>query len=320
VKGKRLDIEFGIGSSEGVFAFDAPVYPQKVYTDRDFEGWIPKLHEELYAQDSAKCSRKAISKKGRYEPTALRTIVLWDIENVSFRKDEVTVNNLLKRLGFEKAVKFVCFRDRHKKIPTEYFLHPNNPEYRLVKLRRLGWRIESGSTDADNTIQKLFRQYKHKIDALVLITADSDFKSICKEAKRLGVRTLIANNTKTNSGGSSWFESFEYIHINTGVIMTKDNTDIKNDEAVKKSDSEQSSVSGIEIEVKPTIKTRVLDFFRPHAYMSDVMRAIGLALLIAGMMAIADGKHIATGAITAFIGLAIRVQFKARDRGMKDEQ
>lgn len=64
---------------------------------------------------------------------------------------------------------------------------------------------------------------------------------------------------------------------------------------------------------KSTIKQRLIEFLRPRAYISDVMRAIGLALLIAGMMAIADGEHIAAGAIAALIGLAIRVQFNVRD-------
>lgn len=64
---------------------------------------------------------------------------------------------------------------------------------------------------------------------------------------------------------------------------------------------------------KTTLKQRLLEFFRPRAYISDVMRAMGLALLIAGMMAIADGEHIGVGAITALIGFALRVQFNPVD-------
>lgn len=73
---------------------------------------------------------------------------------------------------------------------------------------------------------------------------------------------------------------------------------------------------------KAGIKQRLLEFFRPHVYISDVMRAIGLALLVAGIMAVADSEHIGAGAITALIGLAIRVQFNHKDgdeRGERDE-
>jgi len=76
------------------------------------------------------------------------------------------------------------------------------------------------------------------------------------------------------------------------------------------------------IDNKSTLKQILTEFFRPRAYISDVLRAIGLALLIAGMMAIADGEHIAAGAITALIGLAVRVQFNVRnsdERGKRDE-
>lgn len=50
------------------------------------------------------------------------------------------------------------------------------------------------------------------------------------------------------------------------------------------------------------------------------MRAIGLALLIAGMMAIADGEHILAGIAIALLGLTMRVQFEDKKRSKKDEQ
>ena len=86
----------------------------------------------------------------------------------------------------DKAVKFVCFRDRHKKRATEYFMHPSNPEYRIVKLRKLGWRVVSASLSADSMIERIYKEYRQKIHSMLLISADSDFRGYAKRPRGLG--------------------------------------------------------------------------------------------------------------------------------------
>jgi hypothetical protein len=180
--GERIEIDFGIKSSDVCHRIDDD---NKMFTINEINGCVASSKDIEQIQ-------KNKSKKRHRKDHQTDTLILWDIENVNYSGDEKEVENTIRRLGIERAWKYIAYRVRRdKRIP--FWMHTNNSQHRFIRLRNRGWQLKKKSKDADDLLFKLYRDYKNRLKALMIITADRDFKEIALDAQESGIHVIIAN-------------------------------------------------------------------------------------------------------------------------------
>lgn len=118
-------------------------------------------------------------------------LVLWDIENINFPLDRVVIEAMLKKIGVRYSMKYISYRIRmDRDIPWWLQQYGENIEWRKIQLRRLGWVLEE-KKDADKQLKKLYYQFVDRISGLVIISGDSDFIEIAKDALTRGINTTV---------------------------------------------------------------------------------------------------------------------------------
>lgn len=146
------------------------------------------------------------NKKNETQIKIFESLVLWDIENVNFFDDVTKISRYLKN---ENQLKCVSFYQKHKS--SKIFI-AGDINFKLTKLRKRNWVVSRTKGIADNTLIEYFHKYKYSLKELILITADSDFNSIAKEAKSLRINVIIINNA--NIENNAWFKDYEYVYLN----------------------------------------------------------------------------------------------------------
>jgi uncharacterized LabA/DUF88 family protein len=140
----------------------------------------------------------------------IESLALWDYENVNFFDDFSTITKMLKK---DNQLKIVSFNRKHKSTELKYF---NSLDFKLNKMKKRDWIINTTKGIADDELINSFNKYKNNLKELILISGDSDFKNIIYEALELGISVKIINNSNHNI---SWFknidfEKFSYLNIN----------------------------------------------------------------------------------------------------------
>ncbi|MDD2368509.1 MAG: NYN domain-containing protein [Sulfuricurvum sp.] len=185
---KKIDIEFGMSISDELQDHHETGI---LYTEEDW----PRVEYDLDISLAKSSKNKTVTpkRKGR---NAKPYLILWDIENINFPYDRVAIEAMLKKIGVRYSMKYISYHIRMDRgIPWWLQQYGDNIEWRKIQLRRLGWVLEE-KKDADKQLKKLYYQFVDRISGIVIISSDSDFIEIAKDATERGLNTTVLFDQK----------------------------------------------------------------------------------------------------------------------------
>jgi len=125
------------------------------------------------------------------------TLVLWDIENINFYNDYKAIECSIKD---KMALRYVIGKEPQKYSNTSRLSNGRM----FPRLRKRGWLIEKISKKVDEKIMDYYYKHKSHIKTLILITDDSDFEVIIKDAIKNKIEVEILHINEN----SSWLQKY----------------------------------------------------------------------------------------------------------------
>ena len=135
----------------------------------------------------------------------INSLVLWDIENINYFNDFSIISRFVKK---ENQLKVVSFNEKFK------IFNRNKIDFLLNKLKKRKWIINETNKIADNDLINTFKKYKDKINELVIISNDSDFKDILFEANNLNIKTIVIYRNNNKKHNDWYLNAKEVINLN----------------------------------------------------------------------------------------------------------
>ena len=135
----------------------------------------------------------------------INSLVLWDIENINYFNDFSIISRFVKK---ENQLKVVSFNEKFK------IFNRNKIDFLLNKLKKRKWIINETNKIADNDLINTFKKYKDKINELVIISNDSDFKDILFEANNLNIKTIVIYRNNNKKHNNWYLNAKEVINLN----------------------------------------------------------------------------------------------------------
>ena len=135
----------------------------------------------------------------------INSLVLWDIENINYFNDFSIISRFVKK---ENQLKVVSFNEKFK------IFNRNKIDFLLNKLKKRKWIINETNKSADNDLINTFKKYKDKINELVIISNDSDFKDILFEANNLKIKTIVIYRNNNKKHNDWYLNAKEVINLN----------------------------------------------------------------------------------------------------------
>lgn len=161
--------------------------------------------KEFEDRDDKPFFKKRIVGTRKNEKENIESLVLWDIENVSFYNDVTLITRALKH---DKQLKVVSYFQKNNASKSHL---QGNIEFRLRQMRKRNWHIVSTKTIADKVLIDTYEKHKENIKELILVSGDSDFKGIIQDALKRGIEIKIMNNANHKN---AWYSNMsEYIKI-----------------------------------------------------------------------------------------------------------
>lgn len=136
----------------------------------------------------------------------INSLVLWDIENINYFNDFSIISRFVKK---ENQLKVVSFNEKFK------IFNRNKIDFLLNKLKKRKWIINETNKIADNDLINTFKKYKDKINELVIISNDSDFKDILFEANNLNIKTIVIYRNNNKKHNNWYLNAKEVINLNS---------------------------------------------------------------------------------------------------------
>ena len=135
----------------------------------------------------------------------INSLVLWDIENINYFNDFSIISRFVKK---DNQLKVVSFNEKFK------IFNRNKIDFLLNKLKKRKWIINETNKIADNDLINTFKKYKDKINELVIISNDSDFKDILFEANNLNIKTIVIYRNNNKKHNNWYLNAKEVINLN----------------------------------------------------------------------------------------------------------
>ena len=135
----------------------------------------------------------------------INSLVLWDIENINYFNDFSIISRFVKK---ENQLKVVSFNEKFK------IFNRNKIDFLLNKLKKRKWIINETNKIADNDLINTFKKYKDKINELVIISNDSDFKDILFEANNLNIKTIVIYRNNNKKHNNWYLNAKEVVNLN----------------------------------------------------------------------------------------------------------
>jgi hypothetical protein len=124
-------------------------------------------------------------------------LVIWDIENIHFYDDFSIITRYVKE---ENQLRVVSYSNKF-----ENYIRTEKLDFELNKLKKRKWIIKETKKIADDTLYEVFNKYKDRIKELKIITNDSDFNLMLKEANKLGIKTTVLHRNGRDRKGH-WYD------------------------------------------------------------------------------------------------------------------
>ena len=153
--------------------------------------------------------KKSISKNTKYKTSnnTKECLVLWDIENVNFFDDYKVLSNYINK---KDSLLYVVCKDPGK-YPRDNRL---SKTHIYTKLKKRGWSIDKRNKKIDERLMSYYHKHKNNVRSIILITADSDFEPILKDAVGIGLDILVLNEAKH----AKWFKKYNYKFIDRNIL------------------------------------------------------------------------------------------------------
>ena len=135
----------------------------------------------------------------------INSLVLWDIENINYFNDFSIISRFVKK---DNQLKVVSFNEKFK------IFNRNKIDFLLNKLKKRKWIINETNKIADNDLINTFKKYKDKINELVIISNDSDFKDILFEANNLNIKTIVIYRNNNKKHNNWYLNAKEVVNLN----------------------------------------------------------------------------------------------------------
>lgn len=138
----------------------------------------------------------------KHEKIKIDSLVLWDIENVNFYED---FSKITQKIKYENQLKIVSFFRKNKSDKHTFYW--GDLDFKLRKLKKRDWIIKTSKESADTELIDTYYKYKNEIKELILITGDSDFEDIVKDAIAANINVRILNNSNRKK---NWFDKYNF--------------------------------------------------------------------------------------------------------------
>lgn len=138
----------------------------------------------------------------KHEKTKIDSLVLWDIENVNFYED---FSKITQKIKSENQLKIISFFRKNKSDKHTFYW--GDLDFKLRKLKKRDWIIKTSKESADTELIDTYYKYKNEIKELILITGDSDFEDIVKDAIAANINVRILNNSNRKK---NWFDKYNF--------------------------------------------------------------------------------------------------------------
>lgn len=113
----------------------------------------------------------------------IESLVLWDMENIHYYDDFSKITRYVKT---NNQIRLMCFNSKYRN-----YEHINRLNFILTKLKKRDWIIKETKKIADEILIEYFHKYKNSLKELIIISNDSDFNDILKEANDLNIKTIV---------------------------------------------------------------------------------------------------------------------------------
>lgn len=142
--------------------------------------------------------KKLLNKKDNTKKDEeIKSLVLWDLENINYYNDFSTITRFVKN---DNQLKVMSFSNKYRD-----YKNTNSFNFTLEKLKKRFWIINETKKIADNVLIENFHKYKHYLKELIVISNDSDFKDIISEANHLGINTIVLYR-HGNKNKNYWYD------------------------------------------------------------------------------------------------------------------
>lgn len=171
---------------------------QDLFNNRDFKA--PTQHFESNGETPYFTKLKTKKTKPKKEKN---TLILWDIENISFKGSISEFSSLNNK---NNTIKIVSIR---KNGAYDVENCKSNIYYIKKQLINKKWHIHHEKKDADDGLYSFWNKYKATISQLILISNDKDFEKILLEAIEMNIEYKILythNNTR-------WISKYNNVFI-----------------------------------------------------------------------------------------------------------
>ena len=170
--------------------------------DKSLSDNIKITYEDM---NNGKYHRKKVKNNSSFyknkKESSSNVLVLWDIENINFRDDFSIFTTILPK----DAIKVFSYSKKNHEHMK--YLKGSSLDFVLRKLKKRGWISRRTKKIADNELIDEFNKRKNKINKLILISEDRDFKEICDKSIEMGIELSIINKNKNKN---SWFKKEKY--------------------------------------------------------------------------------------------------------------
>lgn len=158
-----------------------------------------ELKNEFDETDTEKAyfKPKLLNNKEKVVSNEIESLVLWDLENIHYFDAFSTISRYVKS---NNQFKIIAFSEKYRNYETI-----NTLNFNLNKLRKRNWIIKETKKIADDTLIEQFHKYKHSIKELIVISNDSDFQYIVKEANDLNIKTIVLHR-HGRTKNSFWYD------------------------------------------------------------------------------------------------------------------
>ena len=136
----------------------------------------------------------------------INSLVLWDIENINYYNDFSMISRYVKD---ENQLRIIAFNEKFR------IFNKKRIDFLLNKLKKRKWIIKETKKIADNELINEFNKYKNKINELIIISNDSDFKNIILEANQLKIKTTILYRNNNKKQNKWYLEANEQIDLSS---------------------------------------------------------------------------------------------------------
>lgn len=141
---------------------------------------------------------RVLNRKVTKKEEPIKSLVLWDIENINYYNDFSNISQFVKD---SCQIKIVSYNEKFKSYSYKRI------DFLIKKLRKRKWIIKETKKIADNELIMEFHNYKDQIEELVVISNDSDFKDIIIEANQLKINTIVLYKNNNKKIKSHWLSN-----------------------------------------------------------------------------------------------------------------